>query len=123
MRYDGREWRPFPSPVGWHILDMFGFGPNSIFAVGSNSTEICRFDGRVWQAIFIGYTRGSNYSVWGTSEHDVFLGQGRGDVLHFDGSNWSYLPRVTTRPVRSVWGAPGREIIAATEGGVVRYHR
>ncbi len=123
MRYDGREWKPFPSPVGWHILDMFGFGPNNIFAAGSNSTEICRFDGRTWTPVFIGYTRGANFSIWGTSDRDLFLGQGRGDVLHFDGRNWSYLPRATTSIVRSVWGAPGHELIAASEGGVIRYHR
>ncbi len=123
MRYDGREWRPYPSPVNWNILDMVGFGSNRIFASGSNSAEICTFNGRTWTPIFIGYTRGSNYSIWGTSERDLFLGQGRGDVLHFDGNEWSYLPRITTSVVRSVWGAPGGQLIAASDGGVIRYHR
>ncbi len=122
IRYDGSTWRPFPSPVSWNIYDMLGLGPNSIYAVGASSTEICHFDGRAWQPVEIGFTGASNVSIWGTSERLLMLGQSNGSVFRFDGSQWMHLPRVMSSPVRAVWGTQG-EVIAAMETGVVRFNR
>jgi hypothetical protein len=121
IRYNGREWRPFPTPVSWAIYDLFGFGPKDIYAVGDNSTEMCHFNGLEWKPVFIGYTGGINESIWGTSGRNLFIGQSSGNVLHFDGRTWSFLPRVTTSLVTSVWGTHEREIVAVSRGGVARY--
>ncbi len=123
LRYDGREWRPFPSSVNWTITDMFGFGPNSIYAVGGSATEICHFDGKTWTPIFIDYVPGFNLSVWGTSEQNLFIGKSQGQVIHFNGHSWSVLPRVMSSEVDALWGTPRGEIIGAGEAGVVRYTR
>jgi len=122
MHYNGREWRPFPSPVSWDIYDMFGFG-DRIFAVGADQTEICRFDGKTWKPIFMDYSPGYNGSIWGTSERNLFIGKSDGNVVHFDGSEWSFLPRVTSSGVGSIWGTTSGEIIAVGERNVIRYTR
>ena len=122
IHYDGREWRPFPSPVSWDIYDMFGFG-NQIYAVGSDQTEICQFNGKSWNPIFVEYSGGVNVSIWGTSQRNLFIGKSDGNVIHFDGSEWSFLPRVTSASVNSLWGAPDGTIITANSRVVVRYTR
>lgn len=122
IHYDGREWRPFPSPVSWDIYDMFGFG-NQIYAVGADQTEICQFNGTSWNPIFVEYSGGVNVSIWGSSQRNLFIGKSDGNVIHFDGSEWSFLPRVTSASVNSIWGAPNGEIITANNRIVVRYAR
>jgi len=122
MHYDGREWRPFPSPVSWYIYDMFGFN-NQIYAVGEDQTEICKFNGSTWNPIFIAYSGGVNMSVWGTSQRDLFIGKSDGHVMHFDGTEWTFLPRVISGFVNSIWGTSNGDLITTNESIVLRYTR
>ncbi len=123
MRYDGKDWRPANSPVSWAILDFFGFDSDRIIAVGSNGSEVCYWDGNTWKPEFIGYLLGANYSVWGTSERNIFISKGNGDVVHFDGQLWSALPRLTGQELTGIWGDDNGQIFAAGYGGVIRYSR
>ena len=119
MYFNGREWRPFSSPVNWNIYDMVGFG-DEIFAVGADQTEICRFDGKTWKPIFIEFVPGYCTSIWGTSARNLFIGKSEGHVLHFNGNDWSFLPRVMNSSLSSVCATKDGEVITVGSS-VVRY--
>ena len=63
------------------------------------------------------------YSVWGSSESDVYAvgyyGDGNGAILHYDGKIWSPITSGTTKSLYGIWGSSGSNIFSVGETGTI----
>lgn len=127
IRFDGARWTPVPSPMLWTIYHMIAFDPLHIVAVGDDPREIGVYNGNQWTVVPIDgpilSSKNSNVGVWGTSMRDFFVARYYGDVLHFDGSRWTRLPRAFASNVVGIAGDPGGDVFVTTYQTMVRYHR
>jgi len=121
LRYDGDDWQIEDSPINWFIYDLFGLAPNNIWAVGESTLEICHYDGRNWTPQEIMATNGDLVSIWATSSQNVFVANGFGAVLRFDGDAWSILPRYLATH-QCLWGNSRGELLVGGSG-IVRFQR
>ena len=72
----------------------------------------------VWNPMSSG-TSVTLFSVWGSSDTDVFaVGEG-GCILHYDGSQWSLMNSGSTEVLRGVWGTGPSDVFAVGEHGTV----
>jgi hypothetical protein len=110
--------------TGNQLLDVWGSGPNKIYAVGGE--KIFEYDGSAWsEAAHFPASQddpipAALWGISGTSSHNVFAVSGYGQVYHFDGSSWTKMAD-TSVPLNSVLALPGGEAVAVGRGGTIRY--
>ncbi len=86
IKWNGNNWLPEKKIGG--LQAIYGFSTSDIWAVGGG---VWHYNGFVWEE----YTYSDPvingniiyYSVWGTSSSDLFMGSGRGKIIHWNGSN------------------------------------
>ena len=90
LKWNGMEWLPEKKIGGF--LAIYGFSSTDIWAVGG---AVWHFNGIIWEEYTyrdpiinnnITYT-----SIWGTSSNDLYLGNGGGKIIHWDGSKASVV--------------------------------
>ena len=121
LQYDGKNWDIVDSPINWNILDLYGLSADNIWAVGSSAIEICHFNGREWIPEDVVPLQGDCVSVWASSSRNVFVANSWGGVMHFDGNDWSLLPRYSAYN-NCLWGDTNGDLLVASRG-ILRYHR
>lgn len=132
MHFDGTGWssaqvsRPTP-----RLNDVFGFGPDSAFAVG-NAGAIQEWDGQAWHAHTSSVTE-PLWGVWGSGRDDVWAVGGGGDtegqqtILHYDGEAWAKVPvpqfeQTNVYGFFDVWGTAADDVyIVGQRGAVLHY--
>ena len=75
------------------FMDIWGSGPNNIYAVGyeSGNGYIFHFNGKEWAEGFKKIDL-EFYGIWGASENDIWaIGIGVGGIIHFDGTDWNII--------------------------------
>jgi hypothetical protein len=60
-------------------------------------------------------------SVWAGSSFNIFVANNLGTILHYDGKDWSVLPRYSNR-ARCLWGDSNGDLLVGGSG-VLRYQR
>ena len=73
-----------------------------------------------WSVIGSG-TDNPLYSVWGSSPTDVFA-VGPYDIIHYDGSNWTFMDTVGETGVLDIWGSSENEIFAVGNDSILYYN-
>lgn len=101
--YDGKEWKIVRSSIVGNLAveDIFGFSPVDVWAVGSrvypnpnpppnfvDSCFIAHFDGTTWAEIQEPPMQGI-MCIWGRSSKDIYAGSEDGNILHYDGMDWT----------------------------------
>jgi len=83
--WDGTEWNPVLTKAGGTAI--YGFSATDIWTLGGS---IFHYDGVTWEEILfknrvlvdnIPYT-----TLWGTSSNDMYFGNTRGKIIHWDGT-------------------------------------
>ncbi|MDD5306616.1 MAG: hypothetical protein PHU25_04775 [Deltaproteobacteria bacterium] len=105
FRFDGKTWTFLEIAPDTVLADIWGSGPNDIYAVGSEGT-ILRFNGSGWRKIEVaGVGLHDLNGVFGTGADDVHV-VGDHVVARFDGQGWSVLE--IDADLRAVWASgPG----------------
>ena len=49
-------------------------------------------------------------AVWGSSGTDAFVVGDNGTILHYNGSSWASMLKVTTKLLNGVWGSGGSDV-------------
>jgi hypothetical protein len=149
FRYDGNDWTEFYMAPGGTIFHYDGISwseqhqiANSSYAnidgsswanmvaVGRASV-LARYDGEGWEDVFKSDWYFSLSGVWGFSASDVFLvgldgAEGKGVILHYDGSGFALQLSVDHVSFGDIWGSSNTDVFASgydieRERGVV-YH-
>jgi hypothetical protein len=103
--YDGSTWTPNTLPTSTGLNAIFGFAKGDIYAVGKAGTMF-HFSGGVWNSFSSGTTN-DLYSIWGTSDTDLWIGGDR-VLQHWDGHTWT--PHIPS-------GASSNMLYASLSGG------
>ena len=129
--------------VGTHLdgsmRAVWGLTPDDLWIAGEKGL-IYHYDGTAWaQTKIADYQPDESakprkitatlLAIWGTSWDNVWAAgepdaQGRGTLVHWDGTGWTYDPtlELESRPVRALWGwGPDRILMAGTQGMVLRF--
>lgn len=108
------------------LFDVWGSGPDDVFAVGSgagpgNSGRILHWDGSSLEEVWgtgdaTGYSTLRLNGVWGASSDDVFaVGMDvtfGSIVLHFNGSSWISIGWISDIWLEAIWGSSGSDVYA-----------
>jgi hypothetical protein len=114
-RVDDNLWQSHDSGTNVALYDIWGAGPQDVFAVGANGT-IVNYDGLSW-SVQPSNTTDHLYSVWGSGGNDVFAVGANGTIVHYDGTSWAVQPSGTLGHLSSVWGsAPNKVFAVGGEG-------
>ncbi len=62
------------------------------------------------------------YSVWGSSDSDVFAVGANGTILHYNGTSWSLQDTPTTETLYGVWGSSSSNVFAVGVNGTVLHY-
>jgi photosystem II stability/assembly factor-like uncharacterized protein len=115
--FDGSSWHVLASGVfplsvwGASSTDVFGTVGPRIFHLKDGEMTWEEM-GKAW------YT-----AIWGATSEDVFAVGDSGNVLHFDGLQWSPMRTWTNKNLHAVWGSSGKDVFAVGERGVIlRYN-
>lgn len=115
--YDGSSWEVVPirasgNPLG-HMADMkmFGFGRPSDYWIVYGGLAF-HINDDIYGVRYEPPTDGFLNACWGTSSTDMFFVGNYGAVTHFDGTNWTKMPRVTNDHLTSVWGTSHNDVWA-----------
>ena len=117
LRWNGIEWLPVKKNGGF--LAIYGFSTTDIWAVGG---AVWHFNGIVWEEYTyrdpvinnnITYT-----SVWGTSSNDLYLGNGGGKIIHWDGSMATVMETNNSIHISDIDGFSSNFILAVGSTGV-----
>ncbi|MCP4714236.1 MAG: hypothetical protein GY868_03890, partial [Deltaproteobacteria bacterium] len=123
------QWVELESGTSADLRTIWGTGPAQLYAAGGRNTTLLLYDGFTWSNLetqLPKYATADTYSIWGTSDSHIFTAGGwsyygihRGNILHFDGSDWTSL---TAQPhsllawvneLRDIWGASASDIYFA----------
>lgn len=123
LAYDGSRWSATSLEENTDLKTVWGFSASDVWAGGTDAelqtATIYHFDGRQWSLAYKHQHQEATFatvnSIWGASPTDVWaVGvDGRGSVLHFDGTAWTSQPlQVTARggSFDGVWGASAGDI-------------
>ncbi len=92
QHWDGTAWTP--SPAGMAVAQLVPLPSGSVWALGTTTPQIgapaavARFDGVGWTAM-TPTTTVSLRSIAVSNDNDVWLMDGNGAGLHFDGARWA----------------------------------
>jgi hypothetical protein len=119
----GAGWNWFsPFPQGNELLDVHTFGFDEVLAVGRNGTALWR-DVNGWLVL----ETGTNIDLTGihvVSRGDIWVtgeGAGRGEIHHFDGTDWT-LAWSGSQGLRAIWGSGPADLWAVgAEGSILHY--
>lgn len=101
---------------------VFGSAANNIVAVGydGNTGIASKSNGTAWTKLNNVPNVGKLYAIWAASATDMWIGAEGGQVLRFDGTNWSRttvsgIPN--TEIIKDIWGSDAANIWFVTEQG------
>ncbi len=124
---NGMTWILEESGTKGQLLALWGSRPNRIWAGGAGL--VLRFDGQAWTptTLPVGVKGQTLFSLWGSSETELFAGGGYlqgdlflGEILRStDGLAWSSQKIPTAGIVTAIWGTGPGNVYATTTSGTV----
>jgi hypothetical protein len=123
-RWNGKLWSSFGpdltvpdgvfSPGGSYVADVWGTGPDDLFAVGGFIGPFAmRWNGTSWsKSWFPGLDPFPAFGrIWGSGSDDVYAVGGRG-TIHWDGKDWAELSAPSTWKLLDVAGSGPGDVLA-----------
>ena len=104
---------------------LWGFGPNDVWAVGTQGVIRHWVGGDAW-AIVPSPVAADLHAVWGARPDDVWAVGDDGVVLHWDGDTWTITPTpyaAENRPRLYAVSGTGGDVWIAGEGTLLRTNR
>ena len=117
--YDGTTWKTTTSVITGTSIQV-DFIDMNVFAFTANDYWVTRgnilLNGDENVVTQYRFTSGPIHSLnasWGTSSNDMFFVGDTGITVHYDGTTFTKMPRVTTKNLRKVWGTSHNNVWAS----------
>jgi hypothetical protein len=113
VRFTGERWEPLPVRVPYPVKRLWA-SRTALWGVG-NSGNIVSYETDHWQSHASGTLLGLA-GIWGFADDDIWVTDIIGNLLHYDGMDWSAVPwpespgsdqAGTTAFFNGLWGAEG----------------
>ncbi len=135
--YDGTTWTRRTTGSGnEHIADLWGTGPNDLWAVGDTmrvhptfgnipTGYVMHWNGTAWtnvapSTVIFDFVR--LHGIWGRSASDVFVAGDYGAIYHWDGTAWAGIGSVSVSDFESIAGTSTRMWAAGGSRGAIEEH-
>ncbi|MCB2203525.1 hypothetical protein KQI65_02155 [bacterium] len=124
-RWDGKEWRlekVYDDPTGsatkpgvHEIHTLYGASPDDIWFIKGNAFihwngESFRTDRSLVQSV-----QSSLRDCWASGPNNIYAGGYEGGLVHYDGSGWKQLKRVTNWKLSAMHGVGDTVLVAYTD--------
>ena len=109
LRYDGTDWKPWESPLPGTAVDAQAVWASSeTVLVAANDGQVYLRSAGQWH-LQTGLPQANYQAAWGFAADDLWIGNDAGQLLHYDGANWTVVAKVETPcpGIRSLWGSDG----------------
>lgn len=123
FHHDGERWTV--QETGTPLLaDVWGSGPDNLFAVGAGGTILHSRDGSTWSSVYDDNITHQFISIWGSGAHDIFVADVGGAILHFDGEAWTEMRVPSTRGsyLLDMWGSGPSDIYVVGTAGMIMHY-
>lgn len=132
VHWDGTQWTSMEYHEG-DVNDIYGFGPDDIWAVGSYQVGyegfalIAHWDGQQWTT-WKHHEYGGLAAVWGTSSSNLYAVGANGLILHYDGQQWIPQESGTSLSLNDIFGLNSKHIyvtgkeLSSGSGVLLRYN-
>jgi len=110
VHWDGVSWRRQSAPTDNALLDLTGFGPDQVYAVGVDAA--LAFDGTSWRMMPGDLSAAELWSVWGPSPDEMFAVGQNGVALRWDGVQWRRMTTPTPFVLFGLWGTASNDVYA-----------
>ncbi|HEX2866567.1 MAG TPA: hypothetical protein VHO03_05975 [Ignavibacteriales bacterium] len=120
LHFNGSKWELIKDAGGYSV---FGFSANDVWAAGGG---LFHYDGNKWTGLgervegdhvvpidSVIFTHGAYLAIWGTSSSNLYLGDTRGYIVHWDGKKAHMEDIKASVPICDMWGVSANEIYAA----------
>ncbi|TAL62650.1 MAG: hypothetical protein EPN88_13115, partial [Bacteroidetes bacterium] len=117
LHFNGVNWTPIDSIGGYAI---FGFSANDIWVAGGG---VFHYDGNEWKQVdaksvgsqsvpldSILYNNTDYIAIWGTNSSNLYLGNLRGKLVHWDGKKAKLLNFQASERITDIWGLNENDI-------------
>ena len=114
-------WTAQTSGTGSYLSDIWGTGPNDVYAVGSSGAIVHSKNGVSWTPFFNSPTTADLNSVWGSSMSDVYVVGASGGIWRTadQGGTWTKQSSGTSANLYRVWGSGGGDIFVVGSAGTI----
>jgi len=121
FRFDGTTWTSIAASPRIHFVDLFGLGPNDVFACADNSESgssvVVRHDGTAWRNVE-GDFEVRLRTIWPASVRAAYAAGDNGYIARFDGLQWALLrPAAGSLAWLDAWGTAANNVYFVGEGG------
>ena len=104
---------------GYALLDIWGFGPNDVYAVGRYGVVV-HYDGLTWETIRNDATTFT--CIWGTSPTNIYTTNSE-SIYHYDGENWEIVfEGGEIAFISDIWGSGPDDIYAVGYNKILHYN-
>jgi photosystem II stability/assembly factor-like uncharacterized protein len=117
IHWDGVAWRPQASPTQNALLDVYGFGPHRVFAVGVDVA--LAYDGVRWTPMPGDLSAAELWAIWGPSPEELFATGQNGVALRWEGTRWTRMTTPTGFVLFGLWGTASNDVFAVGIRGTV----
>jgi hypothetical protein len=115
---DGSGWSYMDEAPEERALGMRAFPSSEVYAW--SRYVLYRLVNNSWTAIYESSGR-RIHDIWASSNGDLHLGTSKG-LVHFDGSNWTWLPDTDDFYVAEFWGSSPTDIYAVGSPGRIAHY-
>jgi hypothetical protein len=126
--FDGNDWTTIGEWPDYRLLDVWGSSKNDIYAAGCRDWRyagcpgsiLLHYNGSEWKEIER-FSSDRFSGVWGSSESDVFVVGGDGGILHYDGTEWTWMYHGDAE-LTAIWGASSEDVFAVGYSGTILHY-
>lgn len=125
MHYDGNSWTAVPTPPVQRLGTVWAASAADVWAGGYKGSPaqpvMLRWNGSTWSEVPPPSLGGACcvHQLWGSAANSVWGTSSGGQILHFDGTQWSVEGTSTTSTLASIWGFGDDDVWAVGDGGVI----
>ena len=118
FRFDGSGWSTVPTGVSENWQAVWGTG-SEVWITGNTTIVHCKAP----TACATESSGGSNtlFSIWGTSNTNIFAVGGSGRIVRFNGATWSSMTSPTSRTLLRVAGSGPSDVWAVGDSVVLHF--
>lgn len=121
FEYDGAQWTSIKTWTGDFAPGVLRTSGATVFVAGGQQYVWSYDPGSRTESQMRGVPAGGYSAAWFYGSNDFLLGNGYGGLVHYDGSQWSFLDTALRDSILTMWGASDGTVFMYSQGAIGRW--
>jgi hypothetical protein len=104
------------------VMDLWGTGPDDVYAVINSTDRLVHFDGTSWTPVAFPSAPTALQAIWGDADGTLIVVGANGEAWHREQGIWRHDPTLSYGSYRALYGSSARDVFAATEQGTIAHY-